>query len=178
MPVEPIRDSSRKAAEPARLCPAPGKPCEAYWSGSVDLPNRTQSTQRRLNFEVKPYSRKEMDWWSRTGRRGGQRCSVRTPFYLAQKLLHPRYVSSISCQQRWLPLCLVVATSWRLPANGVGGAGAQCFDSPPATTVEQRPLQLPGSPRRQVQRWRWSCPRRWRAPFSTAGAQQAATILA
>ena len=27
---------------------APGKPCEAYWSGSVDLPNCTQSTQSTL----------------------------------------------------------------------------------------------------------------------------------
>ena len=36
---------NRKAAQPVRLCPAPGKPCEAYWSGSVDLPNCTQSTQ-------------------------------------------------------------------------------------------------------------------------------------
>ena len=44
-PAEPIRDSGRKAAEPVRLCPAPGKPREAYWSGSVDLPNCTQSTQ-------------------------------------------------------------------------------------------------------------------------------------
>ena len=44
-PAEPIRDSRRKAAEPVRLCPAPGKPREAYWSGSVDLPNCTQSTQ-------------------------------------------------------------------------------------------------------------------------------------
>ena len=35
--VEPIRDSSRKTAEPVRLCPAPGNPREAYWSGSVDL---------------------------------------------------------------------------------------------------------------------------------------------
>ena len=35
----------RKAAEPVRLCPALGKPREAYWSGSVDLPNCTQSTQ-------------------------------------------------------------------------------------------------------------------------------------
>ena len=52
MPAEPIRDSRRKAAEPVRLCPAPGKPegkpCEAYWSGSVDLPNCTQSTQKYM----------------------------------------------------------------------------------------------------------------------------------
>ena len=44
-PNQPIRDSGRKTAEPVRLCPAPGKPREAYWSGSVDLPNCTQSTQ-------------------------------------------------------------------------------------------------------------------------------------
>ena len=35
--VEPIRDSSRKTAEPVRLCPAPGNPREACRSGSVDL---------------------------------------------------------------------------------------------------------------------------------------------
>ena len=52
VPAEPIRDSRRKAAEPARLCPAPGKPCEAYWSGSVDLPNRTQSTQSASTVAV------------------------------------------------------------------------------------------------------------------------------
>ena len=48
--VEPIRDSSRKTAEPVRLCPAPGKPREAYWSGSVDLPNCTQSTKSTQLF--------------------------------------------------------------------------------------------------------------------------------
>ena len=47
----------RKAAEPVRLCPAPGKPREAYWSGSVDLPNCTQSTQSRRRAGGRPGTR-------------------------------------------------------------------------------------------------------------------------
>ena len=55
----------------------------------------------------------------------------------------------------------VVATSF-FPAKPLGcyGDGGAVFDGPPVNAVEQRPLQRPGSPRRQVQRWRWSCPRR------------------
>ena len=44
--------------------------------------------------------------------------------------------------------------------------------------MEQRRLQRPGSPRRRVQRWSWSCPQRRRASFSAAGAQKAATTAA
>ena len=61
------------------------------------------------------------------------------------------------CRCDWRP-----ALSWQLAVNGVREDDA-VFDSPPATAVEQRPLERPVSPRRWVQRWRWSCPRRRRA---------------
>jgi hypothetical protein len=48
-PAEPIRDSRRKAAEPASRCLALETPRGANRSGPVDLPKCTQSTQSRPN---------------------------------------------------------------------------------------------------------------------------------
>jgi hypothetical protein len=47
-PAASLTRHHERDLEPVRLCPAPGKPCEAYWSGSVDLPICTQSTQSTL----------------------------------------------------------------------------------------------------------------------------------
>ena len=52
------RERPRSPARPSGLCPAPGKPCEAYWSGSVDLPNCTQSTQSIMDiiYDIKTFN--------------------------------------------------------------------------------------------------------------------------
>jgi hypothetical protein len=70
-------------------------------------------------------------------------------------------------RERWRPVGRPpLALSSQLEANGLAFGGA-VFDTPLATVVEQRPLQRPTPPRKQVQRRRWCCPE---LGWSTASA--------